>query len=561
MKNSEYWAKRFEQLEDAQNKTGVKALTEIQRAYTRAERDISDNIRAWYQRFADNNEITLSDAKKWITGNALKEFKWDVKEYIRKGEENALTGEWMKELENASAKVHISKYEALQIKLRESLEEMSAKYEQTMDDTTSEVYRTNYYHTAYEIQKGIGIGYDIAGLDQSAIEKILSKPWAADGYNFSERIWKNKNALIDNLYKELTHGIMLGKDPQKTIDAISKQMNVSKNVAGRLVMTESAYFGSVARKDCFNDLGVEQYVIVATLDNRTSEICRELDGKVYKMSEYNPGVTAPPFHVYCRSTTAPYFEDMQGIGDRAARDEVTGKTYDVPKDMTYKEWKKQYVIDNAKDIAIKQSEMQYYKPVQTDEGTEKEIVRPDTTVTVKKLMGTDIEMWMSAGAKLKPKQLNRIEKNVINAAKAAGMTDIPPVVIVSEIEMGSNALASYNPVSNTLFTVSQAGDKARLLALQEGLANEKNELSTFTHELLHKSDADWYKKKYGPIDTEEKLNAYISTVRKRAATKIEKLSKKEYDNLIKNSKYAEKKIGMGEYEEAYIEMRLLSLLR
>ena len=74
-------------------------------------------------------------------------------------------------------------------------------------------------------------------------------------------------------------------------------------------MTEEVYFSSAAQKDCFNELDVEQYEIVATLDSHTSDICWSLDGKVLLMKDYEPGVTAPPFHVYCQSTTVSCFED------------------------------------------------------------------------------------------------------------------------------------------------------------------------------------------------------------------------------------------------------------
>jgi len=88
----------------------------------------------------------------------------------------------------------------------------------------------------------------------------------------------------------------------------------------RLMMTEEAYFSSLAQRDCFAELGVEQFEIVATLDSHTSEICQELDGTVRPMSEFEPGVTAPPFHVNCRSTTVPYFDDEFSLGgERAAR--------------------------------------------------------------------------------------------------------------------------------------------------------------------------------------------------------------------------------------------------
>lgn len=200
-----------------------------------------------------------------------------------------------------------------------------------------------YYHTAYELQHGFNVGWDIAGLDQAQIEKVLAKPWAADGYNFSERIWGNKNKLISEVHNELSRNIMLGADPQKAIDSLAKKMNTSKNNAGRLVMTEEAYFSSAAQKDCFESLGVEQYEIVATLDSHTSDICRSLDGKHFPMKDYQPGVTAPPFHVYCRSTTVPYFDEQFDIGERAARDEATGKTYYIPDDMNYQEWKENFV--------------------------------------------------------------------------------------------------------------------------------------------------------------------------------------------------------------------------
>lgn len=110
-------------------------------------------------------------------------------------------------------------------------------------------------------------------------------------------------------------------------------------------MTESAYFASEAQKDCFNGLDVERFEIVATLDSHTSELCQSLDGHVEMMKDYEAGVTAPPFHPWCRTTTVPYFED--NFGERAARG-ADGKTYYVPSNMKYADWKKTFVQDSLK---------------------------------------------------------------------------------------------------------------------------------------------------------------------------------------------------------------------
>lgn len=350
MTNAKYWKQRFTQLEAAQNRKGATAYLEMEKQYKAAQNELEAQIARWYQRFADSNGISLAQAKQWLKEQDLAEFKWDVKEYIKYGKENAINSAWMQELENASSKFHISRLEALQIQTQNSLETMFAQQMGTMKKALSDVYASGYYHTAYTVQQGFGLGWDIAELDQAQIEKVLSKPWAVDGYNFSTRIWNSKTKLIGEVHNELSKNLLTGADPQKAIDSLAKKMGTSKSNAGRLVMTEQAYFSSAAQKDCFNDLDVEEYEIVATLDSYTSDICRSLDGKVFKMSDYKPGVTAPPFHVYCRSTTAPHFKDNFDTGERAARG-ADGKTYYVPDDVTYSEWKKAFVDGDKSGFA------------------------------------------------------------------------------------------------------------------------------------------------------------------------------------------------------------------
>lgn len=351
MKSSEYWQKRFELLEQAAHQQGVQCYADIEKQYRQTQKTLEGQIAAWYQRFADNNGVTLADAKRMLTAKELAELKWDIQDYIRYGEENAINGTWVKQLENASARFHISRLEALKLQIQQSIEVMFGNQLDSIDSTMRDVYKSGYYHTAFEIQKGVGVGWDFSTLDDKQISKVINKPWAVDGKNFSERIWGNRQKLVNELNQTLTQNIILGKDPQKAIDELARKMNTSKVNAGRLVMTEEAFFSSAAQKDCFAELDVEMYEIVATLDSHTSDICRGMDGKHFKMSEWKVGETAPPFHVHCRSTTVPYFDDeFNAVGERAARDEETGKTYFVPGNMTYKEWDKGFVQGDKSDL-------------------------------------------------------------------------------------------------------------------------------------------------------------------------------------------------------------------
>lgn len=353
-KSSAYWQKRFSALENAQNQYGQNTFHQIEPAFDKAERQIQAQIEAWYARYASNNGITLAEARKQLSAVELKELQWDVQEYIKYGQENAMNQQWMKELENASARFHISRLEALKLRTQQSLEVAFGNELDSLDGMVKRLYQSGYYHTCFEVQKGFNIGWEIGQIDERKLQKVISKPWAADGKTFSDRVWQSKTTMVNELHQQMTRTIIQGKAPDEAIKSMTKYLqNKTKNAkynAGRLVMTEQAFISSAAQKDAFNDLDVEEFEIVATLDSHTSDICREMDGKHFPMKDFQPGVTAPPFHVWCRSTTVPYFDDEWGrSGERAARGE-DGKTYYVPADMTYPEWEKAMVDGQTDDL-------------------------------------------------------------------------------------------------------------------------------------------------------------------------------------------------------------------
>lgn len=349
-KSSEYWARRYKLIEQACHDISLEYLEEMEKKYRNAEQTIQAKINAWYGRFAVNNNISMSEARKWLNDKELDELKWNVEQYIKYGKQNAIDGKWEKELENASAKFHISRLEALKLECRQQIEQLTGGMTDDVDSVMQDTYREGYYRSMYEVQKGVSVGFDVAALDKNLVKRIVNKPWHIDGSDFSSSIWSNKAKLLGTLDKEISKMVLTGSSPEKTIRAIQQQLNVSKSNAQRLVLTESAYFTTRAQADSYSELGVELYEVVATLDKRTCDVCGSFDGKKYPLSEMEVGVNAPPFHPRCRCTTCPYDEDSDvfGVGTRAARDE-NGKTVSVPGDMTYEEWKKKFVDGGSKD--------------------------------------------------------------------------------------------------------------------------------------------------------------------------------------------------------------------
>lgn len=214
-----------------------------------------------------------------------------------------------------------------------------------MRSLLSEVYEDSVYKTAYEAQKLKGEFSTFKEVAKQDIETAVSKPWASDGKDFSQRIWENKTQLMNTLQTEMARSFMIGEGVAPLINRIQKRFNVSFSNARRLVETETAYVQEKAMLDTYDALDVEQYQILAVLDLKTSDICRHLDKKVFDRKDAKPGITMPPFHCYCRSTTIPYIEgitDSQEV-TRAARDLSIGKTVFVEGDLNYEEWYNKYV--------------------------------------------------------------------------------------------------------------------------------------------------------------------------------------------------------------------------
>ena len=339
-KNSNYWRKRTLQLEDALHNKGIEYYHDLERLYTRAARETEKEISKLYGRLASENGITLSEAKKLLTSNELEEFRWSVNEYIKYGKKNVVDQLWTKQLENASLRYRISRLEAMKIHMQQQVEVLMGNELDSFSKVMADIYTEGYYRNAHLIQTGLGVGSSFAALDTNKIEKVLSKPWVGNK-NFSQRIWgDHRTALVNDLHTHLTQAIIRGEAPDRAIKFISMKYEVAKHRAGNLIMTESAYFSTKAQQDCYKELDVELQEFVATLDRRTSEICQSMDGKVFKTSEIEIGVNAPPLHGRCRSVLVPYFED--NITERAARDNE-GKTVYIKGNMKYEDWYKKFV--------------------------------------------------------------------------------------------------------------------------------------------------------------------------------------------------------------------------
>lgn len=293
LSNEEYWAKR----EAYKLKKGLKDLKKIEKElvdeYKKAMNEIGKEISNLFYKYAKDNNLSYSDAKKYLNSSEFKEFKRDLKSYMKLIEETG-DEELLLELNTLAMKSRISRLEEMFYQCGKYINEVYESTNKRLQIAYSSTIKDNYYQTIYDIHKAIGVGVSFSYIDNDMIKEILAFPWS--GRHYSQRLWSNRTKLKNAMVEELTQMLIQGKGVKETSKALSKRLDADLKNCIRLIQTEHAYFMETASQKAYDELDIDKYKILATLDKRTSKICQDLDGEVFNVKDAVVGVNMPPFH-------------------------------------------------------------------------------------------------------------------------------------------------------------------------------------------------------------------------------------------------------------------------
>ena len=287
--NREYWQKREEEKSSRNIKNSNKLAKELENHYKLASKYIEKEINTLFERYAKDNQLTYTEATKYLTGEEFKVWRTDIKGYLKMIEDNP---EILLELNTLAMKSRITRWEELKYEIDKILNNL---YQTTLESTTellTDALIENYNRNVFNISKNAGYLANFSGINQKTINKILSYEWS--GNNYSTRIWKNTNQLKDVIKEEILQMIIRGEDSRKIAKRVSERMDTSYKNAVRLVQTEHSYICTKANEETYKDLGIEKYQFLATPSERTCKVCGNLDLKVFKVTEAKVGINYPP---------------------------------------------------------------------------------------------------------------------------------------------------------------------------------------------------------------------------------------------------------------------------
>lgn len=319
-KIDEYWTERALQQEHNAQIVADRYMAQIGQSLADYKHQLLSEIEKFYARYAVDNKMTHAEAKQYLTDKERREFKHVTLERFR---EMALNPDTPTPLLDALGYRHrISRKEALLAEIERLTAELYGKPDGIHDKVTealSDVYIKGKIHQAKNLAHFGIIEKPILGVD--AVKHKMASNWS--GKTFSTNVWGHDAAVYKSISDTINKGLTGGWSIDRMARTLSERTGVAYHRADTLVRTETTFYNNLATLDSIKELGGDHYEIVAVLDSRTSEICRLENHEVHSVKEYEPGRTAPPFHVRCRSTIrpavksdkpSPYFDILQNDG-------------------------------------------------------------------------------------------------------------------------------------------------------------------------------------------------------------------------------------------------------
>lgn len=126
MKSAEYWQKRAEARMSRGIASADEVLSQLERAYAKAAREVQGDIRRLYERYGDEYGLSYADAIKDIEQSAYKEWRMTLADYV---ERINATGdaELLRELNTLSARARVTRLQTLEAAVKVSASELATK--------------------------------------------------------------------------------------------------------------------------------------------------------------------------------------------------------------------------------------------------------------------------------------------------------------------------------------------------------------------------------------------------------------------------------------------------
>lgn len=392
MSDNNYWEKRAVDLEKLTQDRADVDIMHVNKLFDGAVDIVEKQIEEIFGKYARDSGISQDAALRLLNEKQTETMRRNLMITLAQCQEEIARQAILARLNAPAYAARISRLEALKDLIHAQAYKVGSAAHYRLTDRLIDTYEQSYYRSIYDQQRRTETGFDFTKLADRDVQAAIATNWA--GSNYSNRIWKNTKKLAESLEEIITQGLMTGQSIRDMELELEEKVVSGRYNINRVIRTEVNHCCNQGTLMSYKASGTLRYIYLATLDMRTSSICRSLDKEVFFVSKAEVGVNFPPMHPNCRSTTMAYPEDGIFPKERTARDPKTNKNIHVPFDMSYAQWYRKYVIErkegnNAQDTKVSNEDVNITKPFA--DITDNWIKKTDSNGTVKDCLEFEVD--------------------------------------------------------------------------------------------------------------------------------------------------------------------------
>lgn len=305
--NSEYWRARNQersQIKEQLNREDGYSK-EIRQLYRDTRDEVNREIQSSIYQFADDEGLSIKEARKKIDSFDVEQFQNRVAKYIN---DDNLSPKGKQVLNNFNVSMRTSRLELLNKRI--GIE--TVRLADAEEAITREILEKE---AILELERQAGI-HEQSLPDGEQLQSMVKTIVDAEFHNqtFDDRIWDNQRELQKRLESTIKGTILQGKSPLDGVKQLrelvnEKEFSNASYAARRLAITETARVQTTTQEESYKENDFEQYMFIA--EPTACDDCAELDGEIFKVEDMEPGTNAPTMHPFCKCSTVAHYDSTE----------------------------------------------------------------------------------------------------------------------------------------------------------------------------------------------------------------------------------------------------------
>lgn len=304
--SEEYWRERESRQRAINIRDEARTAERINEIFQSMQDSIQQEIESFYQRYADKEGITLTEARGRVSRIDMEQYERLAKKYVEAAHhgdrDTAFSQEANDQMRLYNLTMKVNRLEML--KARCGIRAMEGYRD------TERLINENLEERAYsEYRRLAGILGNSVQFNENMVRAIVNASY--QNATWSQRLWNHQASLSSQIGTQLANGILAGKSSTVLAREIQKLTGGSTYACQRLMRTELRRVQTEAALQSMTDNGVTEYKFMVENGVNPCDECLALDGQVFKLSDMNVGKNAPPLHPSCHCASAPHVDEAK----------------------------------------------------------------------------------------------------------------------------------------------------------------------------------------------------------------------------------------------------------